>query len=360
MYSLEKLYLYPSWKCNLQCKHCWVSSGPKYSEILELEYVNKAISEAVEFGLKLIKLSGGEPTLLLDYINTVTELCRKHQVALSIETNGTLITEKIAEAISRANSYVNVSLDSFTEKNHNSFRCSDVAYKDTLKGIKILQKHSIPVGITYSITHYCEAEIDSMIQLLSYEGITDLKINPILRVGRAQDEIIQFPYTLNTTDFEKLVQNYHGKSKNNVVIKTMVPPCFLPPTDIISGKKLPIVCNYLTQLSVLPDGTVGLCGEAKDIKAFQFGNIKKQALRDIWENSHVLNLLRNDIPNNIVGVCGFCKYKNNCLGGCRVAAFIDSKSHNGSNPYALDYYSMHGKLPYHQVNRNNASNSQNL
>ena len=73
-YPLASLYLYLSDKCNLSCRHCWIS--PDYSEKathgIPLEHLKETILEAKTIGLQSVKLTGGEPLLYRD-INALLE-----------------------------------------------------------------------------------------------------------------------------------------------------------------------------------------------------------------------------------------------------------------------------------------------
>ena len=50
------------------------------------------------------------------------------------------------------------------------------------------------------------------------------------------------------------------------------------------------------------------------------GNVKKQDMRDIWENAHVFQRLRN--VDELEGKCGVCEFKRICM-GCRARAFYE-------------------------------------
>ena len=296
------------------------------------------------------KISGGEPTLFPEIIHSIVDYCYKYNLELNIETNGTLLDEKLANALSRVSSYVNISIDSYDEKIHNYIRGIDNAFEKAVKGIELLKRHNISLGITYTISEMIESEIDQMIGLLSKLEVPSLKINPIMNIGRAKHSFTSSSYLINIDEYERLVRKYHGNTFNGVYVTTMVPPCFLSPPEMITRKKLPATCGYLNQLSVLPNGEVGLCGEAKEIDAFKFGNLKNDSIADIWNHSYNLKLLRDSVTNGLKGVCGLCAYQKNCMGGCRIAAYLTSGTLNDSNPFATAYYNANNSLPYLKIN----------
>jgi radical SAM protein with 4Fe4S-binding SPASM domain len=62
------------------------------------------------------------------------------------------------------------------------------------------------------------------------------------------------------------------------------------------------------------------------------GNVLKQGLKDIWENSKVLKDLRN--RDALEGVCGTCPFKYSC-GGCRARAYGYYGDYMQSDPGCL-------------------------
>ena len=350
-YSLEKLFIYLSWKCNLHCKHCWVSSNYEKHEVLSEQCIERAIIDSLDLGLETIKISGGEPTLFPESIYLIIDLCRKYNLELNIETNGTLLDEKLVNSLSSISSYVNISIDSYDEKIHNSIRGIDNAFQETLKGLDLLKKYSIPFNVTYTVSKMVEKEIDMMIELLSKYHVSSMKINPIMNLGRAKQNLSSFPYLINVEEYEKLIRKYHGNNFNGVHVTTMVPPCFLSPPEMITMKKTPVTCGYLNQLSILPNGEIGLCGEAKNISVLKFGDLKNQSIKDIWNHSSNLKKLRDSINKGLNGVCGLCSYQKSCMGGCRIASYLIGGHINDSNPFAASYYDINKRLPYLKVKK---------
>ena len=228
-YLLEKLYIYLSWRCNLHCKHCWVSSSSDKQEVIPEQYIERAIMESIDLGLRLIKISGGEPTLFPEIINSIVKMCYRYNLELNIETNGTLLSSDLIESFVQIPPYVNISIDSYDEKIHDAIRKTDSAFRKTINGIELLKKYNIPFSVTYTISEMIESEIDKMIDMLSELEVSSMKINPIMNLGRAKNGQFSFPYLLNVEKYEKLIRKYHDITFNGVHVTNMVPSCFLSP-----------------------------------------------------------------------------------------------------------------------------------
>jgi radical SAM protein with 4Fe4S-binding SPASM domain len=63
------------------------------------------------------------------------------------------------------------------------------------------------------------------------------------------------------------------------------------------------------------------------------GNVKKQPMRDIWENAGVFQRLRN--VDELEGKCGICEFKKICM-GCRARAFYaEHGNYMAEEPYCV-------------------------
>jgi MoaA/NifB/PqqE/SkfB family radical SAM enzyme len=85
--------------CNLECTHCLNASGPRdpWLRPLETERARQAIVEADALGAKEIYFTGGEPFLHRDILPLLAEALAV--APTTVLTNGTAITEPIADAL---------------------------------------------------------------------------------------------------------------------------------------------------------------------------------------------------------------------------------------------------------------------
>src|SRR5665647_644457 len=98
-YPLRTIYFYLTPECNLACRHCWIAPrlrhASKATEYLPLTLFRSVIEQAILLGLTGIKLTGGEPLLHPD-IMEILEIAREHDLEVTVETNGTLVTPELA------------------------------------------------------------------------------------------------------------------------------------------------------------------------------------------------------------------------------------------------------------------------
>lgn len=353
MIKLKNLFIYTTWKCNLFCRHCWVNAGnlKVYNDLPQKQWnemILNALDSAKDLGLEFIKLSGGEPYLLSDLLEKILMRVSDSEIQVSIETNGTIMNEQnlgnLSKISTRNLSSVNVSLDSPTASVHNSFRCSDNAFETTLVTIKKLIKNHIPVNIVYSVSEHNIQELDGMIQLCSQLGVSHLKINPILNVGRAiKGTSFGYPYQLDIATIQKLINKYliHKQYEYSDCVEIYLSVPFglsQLKNYMIKGTSLPIYdnCDYLETLSILPGGLCGLCGQAKEYPPFLFGDLNCETLESIWNGDKIQDY-RNILKNGLEGICAECLANKICNGGCRISAYVATGKINGSNPFCEEY-----------------------
>ena len=92
-----------TYRCNNACRHCWISVPARSSEQekeLSFDEIIRIADEARSMGCRRWAISGGEPMLRPDFPEIFDYLTRK-SVSYSLNTNGTLITHRIARLMRR-------------------------------------------------------------------------------------------------------------------------------------------------------------------------------------------------------------------------------------------------------------------
>jgi MoaA/NifB/PqqE/SkfB family radical SAM enzyme len=188
-YQLNTLYVYLTRDCNLHCKHCWQSAGEGAFEdrlFQQPDILIKTLYQAKKIGLRLLKISGGEPFLKRELLNMILSFSEKNNVDSVIETNGTLINEQDLPMLKAANALVGVSLDYLDNKKMDAFREGRGLLKKVSNAIKMLVNAGIEVQVIMALTRENVSIIEDMVGFCKAEGVSDLKINPVSPSGRAK------------------------------------------------------------------------------------------------------------------------------------------------------------------------------
>ncbi len=121
-------------RCNLDCIHCYADSENKeYPNELSFEEAQAMIRDLGEFEVPVLLFSGGEP-LIREDVYEHAALAKELGIRPVISTNGTLITEKVAQRIKDTGfGYVGISLDGIGERN-DFFRGKKGAFEAAMRG----------------------------------------------------------------------------------------------------------------------------------------------------------------------------------------------------------------------------------
>lgn len=184
--------------CNLECTHCLNASGPRepWLEPLDTETARAAIADAERLGAKEIYFTGGEPFLHKDVLPL---LALSLSVApTTVLTNGTVITETMADALAalaRAATYsleIRVSLDDVDPELNDRVRGRG-AWAKAVRAVRLLADRGIvPIVTATEILSAEHAGDGGMYQrfrdFLLAQGVTKprVKILPVFAVGRLE------------------------------------------------------------------------------------------------------------------------------------------------------------------------------
>lgn len=320
-FPLTNLYLYLTNNCNLHCGHCWISpvfdTSPQAG--IPVAALKKTIIEAKELGLGCVKFTGGEPFLYTSIIELIHFL-KSQEISITIETNGTLVTKEIVEALKAADvNIISISLDAATPSIHDELRGVKGSFSRAVEGIKLLTKEDFELQIIMTIQKKNEKEIPGVIDLCRKYDIPSLKINPMQPCGRAVDSY-EKNLQIDLEDLLKLHKETLNLSPNNdPIIYFDLPNAFLSIEEMMRINSPQ--CNIFNILGILANGDYSICGIGEAYSELRMGNIFNDSIADIWQNDKVLNDLRESLPHSLKGICGQCIFKAHCLGACRANAY---------------------------------------
>lgn len=151
---LDELWLHVLYTCNLKCRHCLFGCSPEMGRTGELTLAEcqEYVQTALDTGVKVIYLTGGEPLLWSNVREFLTWYYDLEKVLpLTILTNGTLIDQEQARFFSNFTSQglnLRVSLECYTQQNHEEYRGTG-SFGRALQGIKNLNGFGIRPWVAY-------------------------------------------------------------------------------------------------------------------------------------------------------------------------------------------------------------------
>jgi len=329
-YSLNQIYFYLTEGCNLCCCHCWINPKHQNNETtypsLALQDFKSIIAQAKPLGLSGVKLTGGEP-LMHPQIREILEFIRTEGLRLTVETNGVLCSLELAQAISLCkNHFVSVSIDSVDAKLHDSIRGVKGAFEKSVEGMRNLVKVGLKPQIIMSIMRCNKGDLADVVGMAERLGAGSVKFNLVQPIARGE-QMHKKNETLSINELVELgawIENTLSK-ETAMRIYYSHPLAFRPLSSIFGTDGSCGICAILNIIGVLADGSYALCGIGQTVGELVFGHVSRDKLEEIWQNTPVLNALRQGLPNQLKGICKDCMMKNRCLGSCIAQNYYRNK-----------------------------------
>ncbi len=176
--------------CNMNCRMCFLRLSPdEMAAQGRLRTADEWLSlagEAQKAGLLFLLLTGGEPFLFPDFAYLYRELCQMGLI-ITINTNGTLLTEEIADALAlHKPRRVNVTLYGSSDEVYSRLCGNPHGYTQALRAIHMLKERGIAVKLNCSLTreNYDDfPKLRSVAQSLALPLMPDSYMFPSARKG---------------------------------------------------------------------------------------------------------------------------------------------------------------------------------
>ena len=155
--------------CNMNCDMCYVRLS---REEMEAKGRLRTADEWLEIGRQMkdagvlfLLLTGGEPFLYPDFRRLYLEL-RKMGMIITINTNGTLIDEDLAEFFGKYKPRrVNITLYGTDEETYANLCHYPGGYEKTLRGIWLLREQGVDVKVGGSLARANRDDLDKLLDI---------------------------------------------------------------------------------------------------------------------------------------------------------------------------------------------------
>jgi uncharacterized protein len=327
------MYLILTELCNLGCRYCFIIN--KFQSGRPLAYMNQRIADqALNTFCRLIRQKpeyfeeektiifyGGEPLLNLDTLTFALHRINRlkgvgllpRATAISLNTNGTLITAEVANLLKRYGVAVAISIDGdqWAQDACRCYKGGRSSYQDTVTGLKLCQDLGVDVGLSCTLNLASLDNFDRTLQMILEEfRIKSLGFNLVLSSNQ---------YPISSADdlraTEKIIEAFKvfrrlGIQEDRILRKVEA---------FSKGDVYPFDCGATGggQIVVAPDGRIGIChGYLSDGKFFvgqvdnsDFNPQTSETFLD-WSRRSPLNMPQ----------CHNCPALGICGGGCPMYA----------------------------------------
>lgn len=166
--------------CNMDCRMCFLRLSPE--EMMQQGRLRSAdewltlAEQAQKAGLLFLLLTGGEPFLYPEFEKLYEGLCKLGFI-ITINTNGTLITEEYANLLAAHKPRrVNITLYGSSDEVYERLCRNSKGFSQTLKAIQLLKERNIDVKLNGSLTRYNQDDLEN-IQRIAHEMDLSLEVD---------------------------------------------------------------------------------------------------------------------------------------------------------------------------------------
>jgi heme b synthase len=326
--------------CNLECIHCrrLDVSRQLMQNDLTLDESLRFVEDLASFAEPILVLSGGEPLFRPD-IYKIAKHARERGLPVALATNGTLISDEVARKIVDAGVLrVAISIDGADAVTHDNFRRQPGSLAAAITGFRTLRKLGMSMQINCTVTKHNVHQVDLLYDKALELGADALHLFMLVPVGCGVQ--IAKSNMLPPEEYERVLNWMYDKSKlGQLHLKATCAPHYFrvmrqrmaadrkqrADTESILGHPSSVVRHGMGAMTkgclagsaicfVSHTGEVFPCGYLP----VSAGNVKRQSMREIWEDANVFQRLRD--VDQLEGKCGRCEFKKICM-GCRARAF---------------------------------------
>jgi len=329
--SLETIFMLLTDACNLACGYCFINGNMPNQRCGEKVMSWDTARETIEMYFanlrptkfhKTIVFYGGEPLLMFPLLKRIINYIHeshgveleKYKIGLLLITNGTKITQEIANYLSEHREVtICVSLDGCEETNDLKRVYVDGrgTFRNIVAGIELLHLAGRrDINISATIDEHNVDRLDELLVLHKQYGFQTVNFNLLLDTA---ERTVDPAYTEHAT--VRMVQ-YFEKAREIGLYEDRI----MRKVRAIGRNVLhPFDCRATgAQLAISPDGSLGICHEGVGCKSFFFGKVSQSfvfadhPLIQEWGRRSPLTMPQ----------CFSCPSLGLCGGGCAYSAFL--------------------------------------
>jgi GeoRSP system radical SAM/SPASM protein len=310
-------------RCNFRCSHCY--SRTDVSEELGFDTVCSIVEKLSAAKVFSVNFGGGEPLLRKD-LAALARFAADRGLSVSMNSNGFLIDSSAAVKLKEAGfSKVGISIDSPKPAVHDSFRGVQGSHGRAQAALGHLKDAGIETSISSVICKINIGDIEGLIDMACSAGVSNINFHNFKcsGLGFANKDILDLSpeewrdFYIKAIGLKKTVRGLRISLEDPIIALLG----HKESDSLVKGS----VCGKLS-LNIKSNGDITPCGFIPIV----IGNICKDDLIDVWNDSPVLHMMRNKVPK---GKCLSCKSHSECLGGCTARTLALTGDMNNPDPH---------------------------
>jgi radical SAM protein with 4Fe4S-binding SPASM domain len=295
-------------RCPLECQHCYnnlpMGDQDARSREMTTEEHFRVLDELVEMGCFWLLYTGGEIFARKDFLEIYT-YAKKKGFLITLFTNGTLITEKIADYLVEWPPFaIEITLYGRTKETYEALTAIPGSYDRCLRGIKLLKERRLPLKLKTMATSINKHEVGAMRRFaeeeLGMEFKTDGQINPRIDCSQSPLAVRLTPEEVVALDLHapKGVREYRRLAKHDLE----------NPPSLAQSDTVYFCGGGINSFAINAYGEMGICV----ISQQETFSVRGVSVKSVWEES-LLQLrsrkrtrVTKCVQCRIQSLCGMC------------------------------------------------------
>lgn len=306
--------------CNYDCIHCYLPNHN--SKGLEKEKVFDILEQLRKIGTLFVTFTGGE-ILLRDDIIDIIKKARELGLSVSLLSNASLVTDKIAQALGEM--YINnfsTTIFSMDSDINDLITTRKGSLYEILHGIELLKKNNVRVIVKTPVLKYNENDIDDVASFCHEKQLQHL-FSPSI-TSKNNGDISPKKLCAGENAYLKYLRESGSLDEKNIF---NMDDC---------------LCEELfNQMFIDSNGNVYPCSSFY----YNIGNIYTNTIFDIWNSNNHMELL--NIKKERLTECKNCELLEDCF-RCPGRAYTEDNSLFGCSSMDKKYASIKQKYKNQQ------------
>lgn len=283
-------------RCNLRCVHCYCTYDPSLEE-MSYEQICKLLDDVTEAGCLWLLITGGEPLIRKDFLDIYTYAMKKGMI-ITLFTNGTLITEEIADHLREYAPFaIEISLYGATRQTYEDVTQADGSFERCMNGIRLLVERKLPLVLKTTVTTLNKHELTQMRGFAKSLGV-EFRFDPILHPKLDGSKV---PCGFRISPEEVLAIDLEDDDRRRELIEI----CEKAQEGGWTGRLFECGAGQ-DSFHIDPFGNLRLCDMVRD---FSY-DLRKGSFKEGWEDYVGKVLLLKHAPGY---ECGECEVADMCM-----------------------------------------------
>lgn len=350
--------------CNFACAHCHSSSGTPDDQELSTEQIASVLEEIYNLGVVSLAIAGGEPLLRKDIFELLAVAESLGSMRTVVVTNGSLLSTTTLKRMKAVAPSVglSISLDGATPEQFGRLRArprastaaTAVLFNRIVRSIREAISEGLDTFVNFTMTNESLSDLDEAyrfaIEDLGAAALVAIKFFPS-GYGRRELDRLDIPWSRWLPYFWQLSKRRLGGEMP--ALQLSLPsawefylPLIMAGMDIQDAEKVWNNQSPLRDWAYSRDRTLGdplgvtnvaICGDGSVYPsvllvgedALNCGNVTDRSLRNVWDDSSVLESVRHLTLPDLDAPCAMCPISHVCGGGSRARAYFETGSISG-------------------------------